>query len=185
MKSVSKLKSEHDGIFQVVRGRQNHLQLRGKTCQGQSLSWQQCMFISCDETIVCAPLLILLCHLCISVSFEPLYGPPPRGAQAPSQLWPKVEARVRGPCARNAPSSWQVCRPPCFISQCRGMQCYIHLRCLGRADLTLPEEVGPYLCKWQRERGLIPPSLPSFIPRDSEAAPPFFFRVLTHPTHIS
>ena len=134
---------------------------------------------------MCPLLIILLCHLCISVSFEPLYGPPPRGAQAPSQLWPKVEARVRGPCARNAPSSWQVCRPPCFISQCRGMQCYIHLRCLGRADLTLPEEVGPYLCKWQRERGLIPPSLPSFIPRDSEAAPPFFFRVLTHPTHIS
>ena len=41
----------------------------------------------------------------------------------------------------------------CFISQCsQGMQCYIHLRRLGRADLTLPEEVGPYLCKWQRER---------------------------------
>ena len=58
---------------------------------------------------------------------------------------------------------------PCFISQCRGMQCYIHLRCLGRADLTLPEEVGPYLCKWQRERGLIPPSPPSFIPRDTRA----------------
>ena len=38
-----------------------------------------------------------------------------------------------------------------FISQCsQGMQCYIHLRRLGRADLTLPEEVGPYLCKWQR-----------------------------------
>ena len=41
-----------------------------------------------------------------------------------------------------------------FISQCsqQGMQCYIHLRRLGRADLTLPEEVGPYLCKWQPER---------------------------------
>ena len=66
----------------------------------------------CWDDILCPLLIILLCHLCISVSFEPLYGPPPRGAQAPSQLWPKVEARVRGPCARNAPSSWQVCRPP-------------------------------------------------------------------------
>ena len=59
-----------------------------------------------------APLLIVFYHLCILVSFEPLYEPQ-LSAQAPSQLWPKVEeARVRGPCARNAPSSWQVCRAP-------------------------------------------------------------------------
>ena len=37
MKSVSKLKSEHDGIFQVGRG-ESHLQLRGKTRQGQRLN---------------------------------------------------------------------------------------------------------------------------------------------------
>ena len=65
MKSVSKLKSEHNGIFQVVRGRQNHLQLRGKTCQGQSLYWQQCMFMNCAETIFCAPCSSSCCAICV------------------------------------------------------------------------------------------------------------------------
>ena len=89
-------------------------------------------------------------------------------AQAPSQLWPKVEARVRRalPSLAMLPHPGRYAAPPASsLSVGKGMQCYIHLRCLGRADLTLPEEVGPYLCKWQRgERGLIPPTNPSFIP---------------------
>ena len=98
-----------------------------------------------------APLLIVFYHLCILVSFEPLYEPQ-LSAQAPSQLWPKVEeARVRqGPLRSQCSLILAGMQGPCFISQCRGMQCYIHLRRLGRADLTLPEEVGPYLCKWQQ-----------------------------------
>ena len=68
--------------------------------------------------------------------------------QAGSQLWAKVEA-ARVKCARNAPSS---CQPASSLSVgwegWLGMQCYIHLLRPRSADLTLPEELGPYLCKW-------------------------------------
>ena len=89
--------------------------------------------------------------------------------QAGSQLWAKVEA-ARVKCARNAPSS---CQPASSLSVgwegWLGMQCYIHLRRPRSADLTLPEELGPYLCKWLPWSGvgLIPPRARSFIPRDT------------------
>ena len=93
----------------------------------------------------------ILCHLLlgISVSFEPLDGSMagPRSAQPPSQLWPKVGARVRGPSQCSLILAGEYAGLHLSV---QGMQCYIHLRRLGRADLTLPEEVGPYLCKWQR-----------------------------------
>ena len=89
--------------------------------------------------------------------------------QAGSQLWTKVEA-ARVKCARNAPSS---CQPASSLSVgwegWLGMQCYIHLWGPRSADLTLPEELGPYLCKWLPRSGvgLIPPPARSFIPRDT------------------
>ena len=101
--------------------------------------------------------------------------------QPGSQLWAKVEA-ARVKCARNAPSS---CQPASSLSVgwegWLGMQCYIHLLRPRSADLTLPEELGPYLCKWLPRSGvgLIPPPARSFIPRghsttDKQDAAPLF-----------
>ena len=144
---------------------------------------------SCLENNACLIVYILphiFCHLLgISVSFEPLDGSMagPRSAQPPSQLWPKVAARVRGPSQCSLILAGEYAGLHLSV---QGMQCYIHLRRLGRADLTLPEEVGPYLCKWQRERALIPWSQPSFIPRDTRALtvkPHLLFLPGSYPIH--